>query len=137
MEVRFATSMDGVTTDHLSGFFVGWPTPPSADKHLRMLQNSQHIVLAFDGDNKRVIGFINALTDKEHFAFIPLLEVLPEYQGQGIGRELVERMLDALRDYPCVDLTCDPELQPFYKRLGLCTSTGMIIRDNSRRGPVG
>jgi len=40
----------------------------------------------------------------------------------------VRRMLDQLRAYPCVDLTCDSHLQPFYERFGMTHSVGMVLR---------
>jgi len=65
-------------------------------------------------------------------AYIPLLEVLPEWQGRGIGTELMRRLLDRLRGLYMVDLCCDAELEPFYRRLGLQVwERGMGIRDRS------
>ena len=107
----------------------------SPEKHLDVLQRSSHVVLAMEGD--RVIGFINAISDGRHAAFVSLLEVLPEYRRAGIGSELVRRMLDELRDYPCIDLTCDAALQPFYGRCGMQQSVGMILREYDRAGPNG
>jgi ribosomal protein S18 acetylase RimI-like enzyme len=45
-----------------------------------------------------VVGFINAISDGLATAFLPWLEVLPDYQGRGIGRELTKRMLAELAD---------------------------------------
>jgi hypothetical protein len=36
-------------------------------------------------------------------------------------------------DYIMIDLICDPELQPFYARLGLRPYTGMIRRNYERQ----
>ena len=93
------------------------------------------MVLAVEPARRRVVGFVNALADGAHSAFLPLLEVLPDCRGKGIGRQLVRRMLRTLRHYPCVDLTCDPGLQAFYERSGMRRSTGMVIRNSRRRGP--
>jgi predicted N-acetyltransferase YhbS len=62
-----------------------------------------------------------------------LLEVLPQYQGQGIGRELVVRMLEKLDGLYMIDLTCDLKLQPFYKKMGMQPHTGMMIRNFDRQ----
>jgi predicted N-acetyltransferase YhbS len=58
-----------------------------------------------------------------------LLEVLPEYQGQGIGTELVRRMLEKLQSFYAVDLLCDKDTQAFYARLGMQPIQGMLIRN--------
>jgi len=113
----------------LSGFFVGWKKPYNEVDHLRILQGSDYVVLAIDDAAGGVVGRVTAIADGMQTAFIQILEVLPDYQHQGIGTELVRRMLDLIKDYPCVDLTCDPELQPFYERFGMLQSVGMVIRN--------
>lgn len=132
MAVTYTDSLDNLSADHLrGGFFVGWPNPPSPETHLRVLQGSDHVVLAKDGE--QVIGYITAVTDGVLAAYIPHLEVLPAYKGQGIGSELVRRMLDKLRDLYMIDLICDTDVQPFYARLGMRPYTGMIYRNYDRQ----
>jgi ribosomal protein S18 acetylase RimI-like enzyme len=97
-----------------------------------MLRGSDKVVLAIDDSCKRVVGVINALCDGVNSAFIPMLEVVPEHRKQEIGRELVRRMLDELKGYPCIDLSCEPEMQPFYEKCGMRRSVGMMIREHSR-----
>jgi GNAT superfamily N-acetyltransferase len=97
-----------------------------------MLAGSDLYLLAIDGERERVVGFVAALTDGVQGAFITLLEVLPAYQGQGIGQELMARMLDRLRHIQTIELMCGPELIPFYERFGMRPSPGMVLR---RREP--
>src|SRR4051812_15100168 len=116
--ITYSDSLTNITAEHLRGvFFVGWGNPPSPETHLRVLQGSAHVVLARDGE--QVVGYITALSDGVLAAYIPHLEVLPAYQGQGIGSELLRRMLDVLKHIYMIDLICDPDVQPFYKRLGM------------------
>jgi ribosomal protein S18 acetylase RimI-like enzyme len=130
--ISFTDSLDGVTPDHLRGFFVGWPNPPSPEAHYRILAGSSHIVLARAEDGT-VVGFITAVSDGASCAYIPHLEVLPAYQGQGIGTELMQRMLARLRHLYMIDLVCDPDLQSFYERLGMRALTGMVLRNYDRQ----
>jgi GNAT superfamily N-acetyltransferase len=131
--IAYVESADGIQPDQLRGFFVGWPNPPSPETHLRMLQGSAHVVLAIDDATHNVVGFITAISDGVSCAYIPHLEVLPEHQGGGIGTELVRRMLDQLRHLYMIDLLCDPEVQPFYERLGMRRAQGMLIRNYDRQ----
>ena len=39
------TSAAGITAAQLPGFFQGWPNPPSPETHLRLLQQSDYVVL--------------------------------------------------------------------------------------------
>ena len=131
--ISYTDSLAGVTSEHLQGgFFVGWPNHPSADTHYRILANSAAIVLARSTDGT-VVGFITAVSDHISCAYIPHLEVLPTYQGQGIGSELVRRMIEKLRHLYMIDLVCDPPLQSFYERLGMQAVVGMVIRNYDRQ----
>jgi ribosomal protein S18 acetylase RimI-like enzyme len=126
--IRYTDSLDGITADKLAGFFVGWPNPPAPATHFRILQGSYRVWLAVDADSDNVIGFISAISDGVLAAFIPNLEVLPEYQGQGIGTELVKRMFDSLKHLYSIDLICDEDVRPFYERLKMRSATGMVLR---------
>ena len=112
------------------GFFEGWTNPPDTDRHLQILRGSGVVVLALDDD--LVVGFATAITDGILSAFIPLLEVLPAYRGRGIGTELMHRMLEALAGYADIDLSCDPDLEPFYARFGMQPGLSMYIRRPAR-----
>ena len=126
--ITYTTTLIGVMAEHLrGGFFEGWPNPPAPETHLRVLRGSSHVVLAWD--EGRVVGFINALSDGVLMAWLPLLEVLPEYRGRGIGGELVNRMLASLAPIYAIDLLCDDALAPYYQRLGLTAVRGMALRD--------
>lgn len=127
--IEYIHSADSIEPEQLGGFFVGWPNPPSPETHLRMLHGSAEVVLAVDTDSGNVVGFINALSDGVLCAYIPLLEVLPEHQGQGIGTRLTSLMLERLRDHYMIDLLCDSPLQPYYARLGMRPMTGMAVRN--------
>ena len=127
--ITYETSPGNITPDMLKGFFVGWPNPPSPEKHLEILESADYMVIAIDSETNRVVGFINAITDNILSVYIPLLEVLPEYQGQGIGGELMRRTLDRFKDFYMIDLICDEKLIPYYKRLGMIPCHGMTVRN--------
>ena len=135
--IAYTDSADGVAEDMLSGFFVGWPNPPSRKTHLKLLESSDEVILALDDETGQVVAFVTAISDQILCAFIPLLEVLPAYQGRGVGRELVRRMVEKLHGRYAIDLICDPELQPFYASLGMQPVSGMALRDYTRQSGVG
>ncbi len=131
--IVYLDTAEEVTPDQLAGFFAGWPNPPAPATHLRLLQRSAFVVLAVDDQTGQVAGFITAISDGVLCAYLPLLEVLPAYQRQGIGGELVRRMLAKLEGLYMVDLLCEPALQPFYARFGLRPASGMLRRDYARQ----
>jgi ribosomal protein S18 acetylase RimI-like enzyme len=131
--IIYRNTSDNLTPEQLRGFFVGWPNPPSPEAHLRILRGSAAVELAVDEASGAVVGFVTAISDGVSCAYIPHLEVLPEYQGRGIGTVLMERLIARLRHLYAIDLTCDPEVQPFYARLGMRASNGMLVRNYDRQ----
>lgn len=131
--ITYIDSTERITASQLQGFFAEWPDPPSPQSLLRIFKGSDEIVLAVDSEAQRVVGYITAISDGVSCAYIPHLEVLEGRRGEGIGSELVRRMLAKLRHLYMIDLMCDPDVQPFYERLGLRTSTGIIIRNYDRQ----
>ena len=69
-------------------------------------------------DDSTLLGFITAITDGHFAAYIPLLEVRPDWQHHGIGSELSRAMLARLRNCYMIDLVCDDNVVAFYERLG-------------------
>ena len=89
---------------------------------LRFQTNSTLVIFAFDGDT--LVGTARAITDLEYHAGIYDVAVLPEYQGRGVGRQMMEWLLNRLKVWR-VKLVCEPEWTLYQVlvpsvRLGLC-----------------
>ena len=97
------------------------------------MKNSNHEILAINDQSNKVAGFITAISDWVLTAYIPLLEVLPEIQNQGIGQELVSRILNELKEMYMIDICCDDDLVPFYEKFGMSKSNGMLLRNYNRQ----
>jgi len=130
--IRYTNSLEGIDSSCLVGFFQGWPNPPTSDAHLKILQGSSHIELAIDEEGM-VIGFLTAISDGISCGYIPHLEVLPVFQGKGIGSTLVRRAVDHFRQLYMLDLMCDENVRPFYERLGFRDARGMVMRNYERQ----
>lgn len=129
----YKSSLDGISSDMLRGFFVDWPNPPSPETHFLLLKNSSKVIMAMDDQSNQVVGFITAISDGVLSAYIPFLEVLPEYKNKGIGTELVNRILKELEDIYMIDLCCDDDLVPYYNKFGMMKANGMIMRNYERQ----
>lgn len=84
----------------------------------RVLQNSQYVAAAYDGE--RLVGFGRVLTDGVLHAMIYEMIVQPEYQGQGIGKGILNRLVAwchqaGIRD---IQLFCARGKRPFYEKNG-------------------
>lgn len=90
---------------------------------------SDKFIIAFDEEADKAVGFITVITDNVLSVFIPFVEVLPSYQNRGIGKELMQRMLEQYKDFYLIDTTCDEELKPFYSQFGMKSLTAMVKRN--------
>lgn len=132
--IHYLHTTDDLEPHHLRGFFRDWPNPPTPTTHLRLLRGSDAIALALtDTPERHVVGFATTITDGVLAAYIPLLEVLPEYRGRGIGRELIQRLLARLGHLYMIDVTCDSDVLPFYASIGMTPSTGASIRNHQHQ----
>ncbi len=95
---------------------------------MNILKGSSAAELAVDTDTGKVVGYTTALSDGVTTMYVSYLEVLPDYQGQGIGTQLTCRLLEKFRAVYAVNLHCDDDVQPFYERFGMRRAVGMMIR---------
>jgi len=127
--IKYTDILEDINEEMLVGFFDGWKSKPSKSTHMAVLRNSFKMWIAVDVVEGRVIGFINAVSDGVLSAYIPLLEVLPEYQKKGVGSELLKKMLCSLKQFYMVDLLCDTDKQGFYENHGMVKAAGMLKRN--------
>ena len=101
------------------------------------LSNSIAAVCAFDGDKR--IGIGRVVGDGGCFFEIVDIAVLPEYQKRGIGRMIMEALVDYLHTHApntaYVSLMADHGTPKFYERFGFQpalppTKCGMFLRIN-------
>jgi ribosomal protein S18 acetylase RimI-like enzyme len=109
-----------------SGFFVGWNCKPKVDLKT-ILSKSTYFVVAVDG--QKIVGFVTCNSDTYVSAYIPLLEVLPEYKNQKIGTKLMQKMLEKVQDMYMIDIICDVEMNSFYAKFNFNPYNSCIIRN--------
>lgn len=95
---------------------VDWSSGHFPDKLVKAMRGFSTVYSAWDAD--RLIGLICALDDGVMTAYIHYLLVRPEYQGRGVGKELVERMKARYRDYLRTVLVAYDEEIGFYEACG-------------------
>ncbi|HHY82784.1 MAG TPA: GNAT family N-acetyltransferase [Clostridiales bacterium] len=82
------------------------------------LMTSYFHISVYDSD--RLIGYIDTVSNGVTDAYIQDLMVHPEYQGKGIGTELMNRTIAYLKDRKIymISVIFEERLLPFYKRFG-------------------
>lgn len=99
----------------------------------RALQNDlYHVAAVSDG---KVIGMGRLVGDGAMYWYLQEIIVLPEYQGQGIGKRIVNKLLEHVRNTAIpgtwveVGLTAVKGKEPFYEKFGFSLgSSGMKKR---------
>lgn len=96
---------------------VGWVSGQYPQRLYKALMHSSTVLTVWDGD--RLIGLIRALDDSEMLAQIHYVLVHPDYQGQGIAGELLERIKEKYKSYLYIEaMPEDKKNVPFYEKYG-------------------
>ena len=99
---------------------VGWSNYTSNPTMLQnALEHSLFLISARD-ENGKLIGFLRAVGDGYSILYIQDIIVLPEYQRQGIGTQLLRQTLEHFNEVYQIILTTDSELKTiaFYEANG-------------------
>lgn len=68
--------------------------------------------------DERLVGLGNAISDGFLVVYYPHLIVLPEFQGQGVGREIVRQLKKKYEAFHMHMLVADGKAIDFYKKCG-------------------
>lgn len=126
--ITYIENIEGITPKQLEGFLAHWDFVPPRDTLLQILRGSSHILIALDSERGDVLGYITALSDGVSSGYISYLEVRPTHRNNGIGTELMRRMLSKLQSLYGIYLGCGPALVPFYETFGFQKMTAMSKR---------
>jgi GNAT superfamily N-acetyltransferase len=109
---------------------VGWIAPPGGDEAIQAaLDATWNVVAREDG---QLVGIGRLLDDGVLYATIWDMIVLPEAQRHGVGRAIVERLLERAASRTIVALVATRAGRPLYEELGFRAesdgSVGMLLR---------
>ena len=95
---------------------VQWSAARKPDRLMRALKRSHSVVTAWVKGS--LVGLGNALSDGSLVVYYPHMLVLPEFQGRGIGRELMKRLMKRYRGFHQHILIAEAEAVSFYRKCG-------------------
>jgi GNAT superfamily N-acetyltransferase len=114
---------------------LGWTHAGDPSRLRTAIVHSSYSAVALEGD--RLVGYARALSDEAFAVYIADILVSPDRQRQGIGRALVEALLD---HYPMDRfhhqvLVAERGAEGFYRRVGLVpvTAYGLTAFIRARR----
>lgn len=136
MSLIWKESLDDIDWDELSALYK---VAPLGDKSPAWLRTafSNSMFRCFAHENGVLVGAGRALADGVDCSYICDVAVLPSYQGKGIGREIICRLIAHSKHHRKIILYAVPGKESFYKKLGFKRmSTAMAIFENQERAAV-
>lgn len=125
--------MGAVDLDELSSLYR---IAPLGDKPSAALAtvfgHSMFMCFVYAGDV--LVGAGRVLADGLDCAYIADVAVHPDYQGHGLGKAIIRKLVDLSRDHKKIILYANPGTEEFYARLGfLRMNTAMAIWQDPAR----
>jgi GNAT superfamily N-acetyltransferase len=109
-----------------------WTVDRPAGEVARMLEASALVLALVHRPSDRLVGFSRVLTDGVYLAVVLDVIVAEEARGAGLGALLMDAVLGhpLLVGVRSVELVCQPDVMPFYRRWGF---TGQVGRSRLMR----
>jgi len=93
-----------------------WSSAEKPDQLFQALINSHSFITAWH--NEKLVGLGNALSDGFLVVYYPHLIIHPDYQGQGIGKRILNKLQEKYGDFHQQILVADGKAIDFYERCG-------------------
>ncbi|MGH7273087.1 MAG: GNAT family N-acetyltransferase [Nitrospiria bacterium] len=131
IEVREGYPVDPSTLQALYEY-APWAQGRAVDGIRKMLEHTDYHFSAWDG--KKLIGFARVLTDRIYRATLWDVVVHPDYQRQGVGEELMNRILS----HPVLSTVekfwlNTRDMFGFYEKFGFVRSDQGMVRENPQK----
>ena len=117
MPFRWTDDLAAVDWEELSALYRAAPLGDKAPADLKLVfSNSMFRAFVFDAG--RLVGAGRALADGRDCAYLCDIAVLPDRAGQGLGRAIIQRLLDHARGHKKIILYSVAGREGFYENLG-------------------
>jgi predicted N-acetyltransferase YhbS len=117
MTVEWTTSIESVDWDELSELYRIAPLGTKSGEWLKAAYtHSLFKYIARDGG--KIVAAGRAVADGVDCSYLCDIVVHPAYQGMGLGRELIQKLIDASKGHRKIILYAVPGREPFYAKFG-------------------
>lgn len=130
MEYDWLYSAENVDWDELSHLYLIAPLGQKSPPDLKV-SFSNSMFKCFVYDSGKLIAAGRALADGVDCSYICDVAVHPDYQRQGLGKQVVTKLVEFSRDHRKIILYAAVGKEPFYRKLGFKRmATAMAIFKN-------
>jgi GNAT superfamily N-acetyltransferase len=117
MTIRWTHSIDAIDWDELSELYRIAPLGRKSGEWLKTAySNSMFKCLGFDGE--KVVAAGRAVADGVDCSYLCDIVVHPAHQGSGLGKALMQTLIDLSRGHRKIILYAVPGREPFYEKFG-------------------
>jgi len=133
MKLEWIYEIDNVNWDELTQLYKIAPLGDKNPEDLKtVFTNSRYKCFVYD-ENK-IVGVGRALADGVDASYICDIAIHPEYQGYGIGKAIVNKLVKFSKGYNKIILYANIGKEPFYAKLGFAKmNTAMAIFKNQEQ----
>ena len=129
MAIAWTDTLEGLDWEELSALYTAALGEKSAATLKTVFSNSRYHF--FVRDDGRLVGAGRALADGVDTSYVCDIAVLPDYQGSGLGKEIVSRLVASSRGHKKIILYAVPGKEGFYRKFGFRRmATAMAIFDD-------
>jgi GNAT superfamily N-acetyltransferase len=115
--LEWKETLDGVDWQEVADLYRAAPLGDKQPEALRTaFTNSMFRVLVYD--EGRLVAAGRALADGADCSYVCDLAVLPSHQGMGLGRRIMQRLIDLSAGHRKIILYAAPGKEGFYSSLG-------------------
>lgn len=130
MAIEWKYSSETLNWEELSALYLAAPLGHKDPSDLK-IAFSNSMFMCFVYDSGQLIAAGRALADGKDCSYICDVAVHPNYQGRGLGKEVVSKLVDFSKDHKKIILYAAVGKEPFYKKLGFKRmATAMAIFKN-------
>jgi ribosomal protein S18 acetylase RimI-like enzyme len=101
----------------------------SPDALKRVFNNSMFMYFIYD--DEKLVGVGRALADGVDCSYICDVAIHPKYQAKGLGKEMIQRLIEDSKEHSKIILYTVPKKEGFYNKFGFSKmNTAMAIFKN-------
>lgn len=130
MKIKMCEDISKVDFEELARVIELAPLGKREPEKLKVaFENSLYKIFLYDED--KLIGACRMISDSIDYFILADVVLLPEYQGTGYGKKMVETILSKIDEYSKIMLFAVPGREEFYKKFGFKKmKTAMAIFKN-------
>lgn len=130
INLKWIYEIDNVNWNELAHLYKIAPLGDKKAENLKVVfANSRYICFVYD--DTKIVGVGRALADGVDTSYLCDIVIHPQYQGYGIGKEIVNQLVEFSKEHNKIILYANIGKESFYAKLGFAKmNTAMAIFRN-------